>query len=206
MPSSPWNRLRATRRNRSGELPALQLSVGLEAAAPAPVPSSKMALSAGVAPEAELLQFCWGAPCCSKQRAAWRRRPDRLSGRSRRRIDRVRWCRPPGRDWWNPDRRRPQPRDRDLHLPGLRWRLWLWQTWRPIWGRRLSVYRGPGRFNASTLSGSNGTQSGALPANANDPAYQSGIGAGGACSINGRNGLAVVNFIETQSPNRRQKR
>ena len=59
---------------------------------------------------------------------------------------------------------------------------------------------GPGVSSASTLSGSDGTNSGVLPANTSDPNYQSGIGNGGAYAGVGGNGLAVLSFTAVPEP------
>jgi hypothetical protein len=67
-------------------------------------------------------------------------------------------------------------------------------------GGGSSYIGGPGVSNASTLSGSNGTNSGVLPANTSDPNYQSGVGTGGAYAAWGGNGLAALSFTAIPEP------
>lgn len=68
-------------------------------------------------------------------------------------------------------------------------------------GGGSSYIGGPGVSIASTLPGSQGNFfNGSLPANISDPNYQSGVGAGGAYSVGGGNGLAVLSWTEAQVP------
>jgi len=68
-------------------------------------------------------------------------------------------------------------------------------------GGGSSYIGGPGVSNAITLSGSSANFSkGSLPAGIADLDYQSGIGTGGAYSVSGGNGLAVLSWTTTQAP------